>query len=131
MLVKTVLEPMQVQNILDAVSNSSYNGNVRFRDWSYQGQQQRSSRHVMRFTLRVNDSSGPGARRAASGRRTVNATWYVHYAFMSALLECDPNAVISTALETYKGVEQFLDKHADTYHAPAGSLMCPVSFGSL
>ena len=47
-----------------------------------------------RFTLRVNSSKGPGAKRGFSGRRTVSACWHVHGNFFDRLFRICPDAII-------------------------------------
>ena len=50
---------------------------------------------------------------------------------MSALYDIAPNAVIRTALATYRGVEGFQDNFGATYYTNAGSPMAPQAYGEL
>lgn len=72
------------------------------------------------ITLRVHDSDGPGARRAASGRRASGATWEMHRIFLTALFIRVPTARVQTALATYHGVAEFKNAHKATFDSPVG-----------
>ena len=69
--------------------NQKYDDNIIFNRFDREG-----------FTLRVNDSKGPGHRLGfpdhdtGKQRRIVSACWHVHGDFFDALFSLVPNAVI-------------------------------------
>jgi hypothetical protein len=116
----------QLESALRSV-NAVYGDNVEFRDWT----RPYANAKVRQFTLRVKDSSGPGARLSAHGRKTINASWEVHRDFMWALFDVNPNGVIKTQMARYEGRDDFIDKHKATRNTPQGSRANPVAFGDL
>lgn len=108
----------QLYSALQTV-NENYNGNIQFRRLD----QQSANRRM--FTLRVEDSSGAGARRAASGRRTVSACWHVHGEFFEALLKQDENIFI-------RSNGRRIDKHGGNWEEiNIGSEFMPVYMSTL
>ena len=85
----------------------------------------------LQWTLRVQDSRGPGAHRAASGRRTCSACWHAHFDVMQAIFLLNPDAKIVTAMARYDGIEDFLAKYRATGDWQVGSRMQPASYGDL
>lgn len=80
-----------------AIVNKQYQGNVT---WNREPEQ---NGRLVRFTLRVKNSKGPGHRlsfpRAFQGgkqHRMVSACWHVHGHFFEALFQVNPNAVVMT-----------------------------------
>lgn len=109
---------MQVQSDI----NARYDGNIRVDQYQ--------SADPRRFTLRVLDSRGTGARRAASGRRIPCACWHVHRDFLAGIFRRYPNATVTTALATYKGAEAFARQYADTAYHNVGSEYRPSHIGA-
>ena len=78
-----------------AIVNKRYNNNVSFnREPEQHGK-------LVRFTLRVKDSKGPGHRLGfrfgnRKQRRMTSACWHVHGYFFEALFEVNPSAVVMT-----------------------------------
>jgi len=70
--------------------NKIYDNNVTFNRLEQYGKR-------VRFTLRVKDSKGKGARRGHTGRRLINACWHVHGDFFDILFKINPRAVIRSA----------------------------------
>ena len=85
----------------------------------------------VRFVLNTRDAWALGSRTAASGRHMRKASWEAHRDVMVALFDVDPNAVIKTALATYRGRKHFYDTFERTAGANfGGSLMNPCSIRS-
>lgn len=66
------------------------------------------------ITLRAKSSSGPMARRHASGRKSNSANWNAHRIFLDVLFTFAPNTRIKTALITYKDAAHFYKAHPGT-----------------
>ena len=81
----------------------------------------------VRFTLDVASSFAPGARTSASGRHMPKASWQAHRDVISAIFDADPEAVLQTALATYKGRDDFLARFEATGDTNCGSQMHPVA----
>lgn len=84
----------------------------------------------VRFTLETRDAYKHGSRKAASGRHMRKASWEAHRDVMAALFKLDPDAVIRTALATYRGKADFERQYPTTAHANRGSRMNPVTIRS-
>jgi hypothetical protein len=110
----------QLETVLREVSARHYKGNLIFKELQTKG------RHV-KFTLRVLNSDGPGARRSAAGVRMVAACWHAHKDVMAALFERYPAARLVSALATYQGRADFEAKHEDTGADNIGSRAAPVT----
>lgn len=91
----------------------------------------KSDRKVQ-FTIRCSKSSyiAP-ARVAPSGIHTRAVSWQAHKEFMRNLFDIDPNARISTTIETYSGKAEFVAKHPDTYTHNVGNEFKPIAIGDL
>lgn len=86
---------------------------------------------MVRFVIRANSSRGPGARRTCLGHRSVAATWEAHRLVMREIFDKCPDAILVTAMATYRGKADFEQNHGVTYDHNAGSMMHPVAFGEL
>lgn len=129
MLIKFATED-QARAALENVNTPEYySGNLDFRNFRTKYRKTRT--FDLGFTLRVNDSKGPGSRRAHSGRRTVNASWEAHRDFMRAMFEQCPEAHIQTHMATYKGWQDFERKFPDTAYTNVGSRMYPMYMSDL
>lgn len=87
--------------------NKKYEGNITFKKIEPRG-------NKMQFTLTVNDSRGPGAKRnpvldweytadsmipkIVKWRRVSAACWHVHGDFFNALFEINPDAYVHSAV---------------------------------
>lgn len=97
--------------------NAAYRGNIRVDIGSSGGKRV----PWVRFVLRANSSRGTGAKRSASGRRTVSACWHAHRYFMGRLFVLCPNARLTTALADYRGKDDFFASHPATADANVGN----------
>jgi len=65
----------------------------------------------LHFTLRVKNSSKPGAGRSSSmfsrGRKQVSACWHAHRDVMRAIFRARPDALLITQLAHYEGSAGF------------------------
>ena len=84
---KTTATIDQLDKALKTI-NSKYDNNIRFKVIK-----DISSKRVQ-FTITVNDSKGPGARRSAEGRRIAAACWHVHGELFDSLWAQDPDTLI-------------------------------------
>lgn len=89
-----------------------------------------------RVTLRVKSSKGDYHRRAANnpftgkrGRRLVAACYHGHYAFMERLFDLAPEAIIRSAMATFKGVEDFEEKAEEVECRNVGAPIYPTYYG--
>lgn len=95
-------------------------------------QTQRTKEHRVTGVLRVANGKAAGARvAAASGRRTPSCSWDVHYDFMAALYQHNPEGVIQTMLATYNGAADFHLQCNKAYNATVGATYNPQKFGEL
>lgn len=105
--------------------NGEYNGNLKLAD-------DRNIPRGVQFVLRCHDSHKYGARLSSSGRRhTPSASWEAHRDFFREVYKINPEAVIVTALATYRGSADFEVKFPATADHQVGSRMEPVSFREL
>lgn len=65
-------------------------------------------------------TGSPAARLAPSGRRGPWACWFTFRDVLGALYGVHPEAVVRTALATYRSQDDFMDKFPDTYYGPTG-----------
>ena len=105
-------------------ASNAYSGNIRFKNGP-DPVNQKGTAH--RLTLTVNRSAAPGGRRSNTGRKIAAACWHVHREFMKALYLTAPNAVISSALATYRGEEDFENEFEATGDRNIGSAFQPQS----
>jgi hypothetical protein len=110
----------QLEEVVHEVSARLYKGNLIFKEL------QGKSTHT-KFTLRVADSNGPGARRSAAGARMVSACWHAHKDVMAALFERHSDARLVSSLATYHGKADFEAKHANTGGNNIGCQAAPVA----
>ena len=111
-----------------AVANVEYKGNLRIADpLQFNGRTP-----SVQFVLRVNDSRAYGARLSGSGRRhTPSASWEAHRDVFRAVFATYPDAVIVTAVATYRGSEHFEASCRATANTPMGSRAEPTTLGEL
>lgn len=101
--------------------NAEYNHNLRFkRGPEVYGR-------GFRFTLTVKNSASIGARRSHQGRRIAAACWHAHRDYFRALYKLSPSAVISSALATYDGADDFEETFPGTGYRNIGSQAEPMS----
>jgi hypothetical protein len=98
-----------LENALEII-NKKYQGNVTFNRLEQK-----------RFTLRVKDSSGPGARRGFhNNRKLVSACWHVHGDFFDALFKVKPDA------EVFSSSTGWIDRfHGNWIDFGVGSMVYP------
>ncbi len=101
-----------------------YERNVRFKNGP-DPVNQKGTGH--RLTLTVHSSSKPGGRRSHSGRKVAAACWHVHRDFMRHLYRLAPEAVIQSALATYRGAEDFEQTFEETGDRNMGSAFQPCA----
>ena len=86
---KTTATIQQLNEALSYINDKHFKGNV-----IYNREPEQNGRYV-HFTLRVKDSSGPGARRGFHNRRKlVSACWHVHGELFEYLFTHFDNIVI-------------------------------------
>lgn len=90
---------------------------------------------TLTLTLRVKDTSGPGARRAAKnggkGRRLIAVCWHAHRDVMLAIFNVNPDARITTMLADYRGIDSFLHHHLNTASRNVGCMAKPARYAQL
>lgn len=124
MLLKSPLDATSVAAIVTGVSVARYAGNITCE--TRDDGKTRDGRRKVRFTLAVVSSFEHGARRSAWGRRLPKASWQAHRDVMRALFDTAPDAVLQTALTTYRNRDDFLDRFEATGDHNIGSRMHPV-----
>lgn len=107
-----------------ARTNAVYDGNLKLVD-------DRPYRGGMQFRLGVHNSRKYGARVSASGRHIPSASWEAHRDLFREIFKLNPEAVIYTALATYKGSADFEQKFPATAYKQVGSMMNPGFFRDL
>jgi hypothetical protein len=133
------IDEKTLRYIVKDVSCKSWNSNVIVRD-SRDESNSRGAR--CRMTLRVEDSSGPGARESASGRRTVAACWHVVRDVLRAVYEYNPDVRVVSGLgerddngkfrpTVYKNSAHFEDTFPATGAINVGSEWYPRSIVEL
>lgn len=113
-------------------------GSVSFGGNPVDGGATCEARHIssnkLGTTLRVKigaTSGSPAARQSGSGRNGPWACWFTFRDIFRELYVVHEDAVIRTALATYRGYQDFEEKFPDTYFANAGSEVNPRRFGEL
>lgn len=101
------------------VSRKQYGGNIEVhRDAHQTG--------VKKFTVHgrliAKNSTGPGTRRSASGRRMPVCCWHVYRDVLIAFFELRPNSVVTTKLARYEGRDGFEATYPLTGLVNVGSL---------
>jgi hypothetical protein len=108
----------ELQRALENV-NKQYDGNIRFQRFD-------GGVKWTNFTLRVNDSRGPGAGSSWGGRRSISACWHAHRDFMKELYKLNDGATIISVCARYDGREDFEAKFEATGSQNVGSRMQPA-----
>jgi len=85
----------------------------------------------VRFTLKALNSRGEYARLSPSGRRTTSANFEAHFRVMADVFRAFPNVTIRSALATFKGYEDFLERWPSVGARNVGAPVAPVRFDSL
>lgn len=106
------------------LTSKDYNSNVRFKNGP-DPVNQKGTGH--RLTLTVHASGKMGGRRSHSGRKVAAACWHVHRDFMRHLYRLAPDAVIQSALATYRGSEDFENTFEATGDRNMGSAFEPCA----
>jgi hypothetical protein len=115
---KTNATKLQLENALNFV-NQKFDDNVQFKEIK-----QISSKRI-NFTLRVKNSSGPGAKIGYSGRKTIAACWHVHGYFFEYLFLLYPEIfIISQGKKMIDNSNNWIDQNV-------GKNYNPVSYSSL
>jgi hypothetical protein len=102
------------------ISDYHYEGNVIVHPDAHETSRGLTAR------LAVAASRGPGARRSASGRHGPWACWHAYRDVLRFLFQCYPDAVVRTAMATYKGLDGFNEAYPATANRNVGSLMEPA-----
>lgn len=79
-----------------------------------------------RVKLNARDSRDEGARRSWSGRRGPWTCWHVFRDVFAVWMAWDPDAVIRTGVETYRGKDGFLELFPATAERNIGSQVRPL-----
>lgn len=95
-----------------AKANEKFSGNLRWNRYP-----EKAGRGY-RFTLRVSDSKGPGARLGFSGRHMTSACWHAHGTFFDALPR---EAVVKAGELTIRPGDMWQDRNI-------GSMMQPLYY---
>jgi hypothetical protein len=103
------------------ISHGSYDGNVMVSPDAHA-----ISRNRIAARLRVADSRGAGARTAASGRHGPYACWHAYRDVLRELFREHPDAIVSTALERYRGANGFESAYPATAYRNVGSQLYPA-----
>ncbi len=106
-------------SVVAIISHQEYRGNITFKRLP-----EKTGNFVF-FTLTVLDSSKPGAKRSATGRRISAACWHAHRDIMLALFEHNPDALLVTAMARYEGLEGFERNYPATGDVNIGSMFEP------
>lgn len=64
------------------------------------------------------------------GRRIWAISWAGHYAFMSAVFALDPDARIKSALDHWRGQQDFHERAPDSGTRNVGSIAAPVAYSA-
>jgi len=112
--------PLALHEIVRHVSDQNYRGNIIFK------RHPEPDGKACIFTLTVRDSTGPGSRVSASGRRVAAACWHAHRDIMAAIFNRYPDARLKTALADYRGQSAFNMRFPATGYTNIGSAFNPV-----
>lgn len=97
-------------------TNKEFDDNVEFKRFDI-------TRNFINFTLKVKNSSGPGARRSTWNRhKMISACWHVHGTFFDKLFEIAPDARITTSMGGRREITRF---HGNWEDANIGSQVRP------
>lgn len=115
------------QDVLNAAVETVADQSCPSLHWENLQRQGKNFRAVLRCK-----SDEKHARESASGRRTTSANWKIHLWVMEEIFEACPNAIIVTAIATYKGKDDFEEKApATAYHQVSAGWGYTRSFGEL
>lgn len=132
MIVRNGPEHFELVDIIKRVSSANYDRNLIIKD---SRSETNTRATIVRFTLRVVNSSGPGAHQSTSyggkRRRTVAACWHAHRDVLRVIFTRYPNATIRSAFATYNGRASFNRTFPATYDHNAGCAIEPVMYGDL
>lgn len=107
-----------------ARTNALYDGNLRITDDKLVGR-------CLQFRLAAIDSRKYGARKSASGRHMPAASWEAFRDLFREVYKINPEAVIYTALATYRGSAHFEEIFPETGRRNVGGVMNPVTMPAL
>lgn len=107
--------------VVRAVSDTHYGGNLRFK------REPEKDGRAVSFTLTVDRSDGPGARRSATGRRMSVACWHAHRDVLRAIFGVCPEARVKSAKADYRGVKDYENKFDSTGDINIGSIVNPMA----
>lgn len=82
----------------------------------------------IKFTLKVKDSSKPGARHSYSGRKGISACWHVHGDFFDELFKINPNAIIESGWTKTKTITK---DSGNWQEIQSGTMAHPVYLSAL
>lgn len=105
------------------IANVTYDGNLKVHQDAHQV-------GVRKFTTigRVTcvKSRKPGSRMSWSGRHTPTTCWHAYRDVLRALFVINPEAVITTKMAQYRGIEGFEENYPRTADQNIGSLFAPA-----
>lgn len=130
MELRTFASEDTLKGIVRSVSDNVYDGNVII-DYIDDRRTRKDGRVTYILKLRAASSKGLGARRAASGRRTVSVCWHAHRDVMRAIYAVDPSATIITMLATYDSASNFEATYGFTGTVNVGSMVAPGNIRDL
>lgn len=110
----------RMQSIVRTVS-ADYAGNIKLH-----ADAKPLGKSGFRGRITTHTSDGPGTRRSWSGMRGRWACWHAYRDVMMEVFEENPDATIVTALETYRGRDDFMSKYPATKYKNIGSMMSPA-----
>ena len=115
------LTETQLTDIVNQISTTLYADNLVFNRYPER------VGNFLHFTLRVNSSSGKGARRSHAGRRMVSACWHAHKDVMQLLFNRYPDALLVSAMARYAGKTDFQYNFESTGNSNIGSMIQPCN----
>lgn len=119
------ITPTQVEHIVTRVSAERYGNNVVPKWVKHQHLPTWLSANRFRGQITVYRSDGPGARRAASGRRLVAACWHVFRDVIGPMLMEHGARRITTSIANYTR-DNWEETFPGTAYRNVGSLIDPV-----
>lgn len=111
------------QDIHAAIGNANkagYNGNIKLKSMGHKGK-------AISFTLTVDSSKAPGAKRSHSGRRIAAACWHAHRDVLDALFARCSEARVQSGSADYRGAMDFRDRAEHTGYDNIGSTYQPMA----
>lgn len=113
---------MQAYNTtVEEMQSVALPANVRFKDLAQRG------KHV-RFTLTVESSRGPHARRSHQGRRIAAACWHAHRDVLAAFFKRFPYRRVKSIQADYQGAAHFRRSFKLSGNQNIGSLDEPLAY---